>query len=313
VFEVTEAPMPKCPAGGVLVRVLYAAVDPAMRGWLSSEKNYLTVPDGAVMRAEGVGEVLVSDHPDWRPGDFAYGTFGWQQYAAVSSGELRWRVDLAVAPAPVWLGSLGFNGLAAWIGLNYFSQPRPGETVLVSTAAGAVGSVVACLARAAGLEAVGLTGSPEKVDRCRQQLGYRAAVDYKASTDLQGDIANACPRGIDIFFDNTAGVIADAAFPALNRGARVIQCGTASIANWSPTPLGPRRERDMIVKRLSWRGFVVVDHLHLYPQALIDLEALYVAGRLDAQTEVLDGLDAAPGAIQRLYSGLNDGRLCIRP
>jgi NADPH-dependent curcumin reductase CurA len=314
VFElVLDTAMPTCPDGGVCVRVRYAAVDPAMRGWLSAERNYLSVPDGAVMRAEGIGEIIESRHPDWHPGDLAYGMFGWQQYAAARAKDLYWRIDANIAPPPVWLGALGFNGLTAWIGFAHLARPRHGETVLVSTAAGAVGSVVASLARSRGLTSVGITGGAGKVRRCVETLGYAVAVDYKSASDLAGAVAEACPKGIDIYYDNTGGAIADAVFPALTRGARIIQCGSASVASWLPVPTGPRRERDMIVKRLSWQGFVVVDHADLFEQALSELKQLYAAGMLDTQTDILEGLDAAPGALEYLYKGLNQGRLCIHP
>jgi NADPH-dependent curcumin reductase CurA len=312
VFRIREESVPECPRGGVLVRVLYAAVDPAMRGWLSMERNYLTVPDGAVMRAEGVGEIIESQAPQWRAGDFVYGVFGWQQYAAVDVSQLHRRVDLGVAPAPVWLGSLGINGLTAWVGLRHLARVRAGETVLVSTAAGAVGSAVAGLARASDARVVGLTGGPDKVKRCVDSLHCAAAIDYKAEPDLARAIAQACPAGVDVFFDNTGGAIADAAFESLKRGARIVQCGTAAVSSWLPPPAGPRRERDMLVKRLSWHGFVILDHVNLFAPALEELVQLYAAGKLDAQTDVLEGLDAAPGAISRLYGGTNQGRLCIR-
>jgi NADPH-dependent curcumin reductase CurA len=297
-----------------VVRVLNAAVDPAMRGWLSAEANYMTVPDGAVMRAHGVGEVIASDCAAWPVGALAYGWLGWQQYAAVSAADLLWPIDLKLAPAEAWLSIFGLNGLTAWLGLVHLAGPKPGDTVLVTTAAGGVGGVVGQLAKARGLRAVGLTGGPDKVARAVETLGYTAALDYRALGDHVGPaIAEACPAGVDIFFDNTAGALADAVFPTLKVGARVIQCGTASVASWLPPPMGPRRERDMLVKRLSWRGFVAFDHQDLFPDALRDLQTLYASGQLITQDEVLEGLDQAPGAIRRLYSGENQGRLSIRP
>jgi NADPH-dependent curcumin reductase CurA len=313
VFSIVDTPMPSCPEGGVLVRVVVAAVDPAMRGWLSSEANYLTVETGAVMRAEGIGEILESRHADWRPGELVYGVFGWQRFAAATPGELRWRIDPHIAPPAVWLGTLGLNGLTAWIGLKHFGRPRAGDVIVVSTAAGAVGSVVGGLARAAGLRTVGITRGADKVRRCTETLHYDAAIDYADGRDLSAAVAAACPNGVDIFYDNTAGAIADAVFPVLKRGARVVQCGTVAVSNWLDAPSGPRRERDVLVKRLSWHGFVVIDHEELYPEARTDLQRAWLAGELDAQTEILDGLDAAPGAIRRLYDGRNVGRLCIRP
>jgi NADPH-dependent curcumin reductase CurA len=313
VFTIETAAIPEVTPGGLLVRVLYASVDPAMRGWVSEEKNYLTVPTGSVMPAHGVAEVIASDNPDWRPGDHVYGWFGWQQYAAVSAADVWWRIDLDLAPATAWLGVLGLNGLTAWVGFHHLARPRRGETVLVSSAAGAVGGVVGQLARAAGLRAVGLTGGDAKVAQACAELGYDAALNYRSADDLGAAIGAACPDGINIFFDNTAGAIADAVFPHLAAGARVVQCGTASISTWLPVPHGPRRERDMLVKRLLWHGFVLMDHADLFPQALGELGALFAAGAITARDHILDGLDHAPGAIAMLYRGENSGRLLIRP
>ncbi len=313
VFELVTSPLPECPPGGVVLRVLNAGVDPAMRGWLSAEKNYATVPDGAVMRALGVGEVIESRSADWAVGMAAYGWVGWQRYAAVPAAELLWQADIGAAPPEAWLSIFGLNGLTAWIGLIHLGGPKPGETVLVTTAAGGVGGVVGQLAAACGLRAVGVAGGPEKVARATAELGYAAAIDYRAPGDLASAIAATCPDGIDLFFDNTAGELADTVFPHLNAGARVIQCGTASVASWLPPPQGPRRERDMLVKRLTWRGFVAFDHTDLFPRALAELRGLHAAGKLLSHDQVLDGLDHAPGAIQMLYRGENRGRLSIRP
>ena len=312
VFRVGEAPRPECAADGVLVRVLYASVDPGMRGWLSAERNYFHVADGEVMPAEGVGVVIESRDPRWQVGDQLFGRFGWQQYAAAGAAQLHWRIDPKIAPPPVWVGSLGFNGLTAWVGLRHLGRPRAGDTVLITTAAGAVGSVVARLARASGANVVGIAGGPAKVRRCLDDLGYAAAIDYKAP-DLARSVVQACPNGVDVYFDNTGGAIADAVFAVLNKGARIVQCGTTSVASWNPPPSGPRRERDVLVKRLSWCGFVITDHADLFPRAFEELKDLYVRGALAADTQILDGLDAAPGALQYLYSGANHGRLCIRP
>lgn len=312
-FQVLDEPLPALPQGGVIVKVLYASVDPSMRGWLNAESNYSNVPDGAIMRAHGVGEILASDAPAWPVGTVVYGFLGWAQVAAVPASDLLWPIDTRMAPTTAWLASLGLNGLAAWMGFSSLGRPRAGETVLVSTAAGAVGGVVGQLAAAAGVRAVGITGGADKVQLATEALGYAAAIDYKATPDLSHAIGQACPAGIDIFFDNTGGAIADAVFPHLKVGARVAQCGTASVASWQPVPLGPRRERDVLTKRLSWHGFIVFDYPEKVEQGLAELKALHAQGKLSDRVEVLEGLDEAPGSIARLYRGENRGRLLIRP
>jgi NADPH-dependent curcumin reductase CurA len=312
-FAVIDGKMPELPPGGAIVRVLYASVDPGMRGWLSEEKNYMTVPTGAVMRAHGVGEVIASDHQDFLPGDHVYGSFGWQQFAGAVTEDILWKVDVKLAPAAAWLGILGLNGLTAWVGFNHLARPRAGETLMVSTAAGAVGGAVGQLAKSAGLRVIGLAGNDSKAAHACAELGYDIVLNYRTADNLGMAVAEACPNGIDVFFDNTAGEIADAVFPKLVAGARVIQCGTASVSSWLPPPNGPRRERDILVKRLSWHGFVVMDHAALFPQALRELGALVAAGKLTGRDHVLEGLDKAPVAIEMLYRGENKGRLLIRP
>lgn len=311
-FEVVDAAMPTLPAGGALVRVLYTSADPGMRGWVSREKNYMTIPVGGVMRASGIGEIIESDHPDWKPGDHAFGWFGWQRFAGAKPEDLLWKVDLNEAPAQAWLGVLGLNGLAAWVGLKHHAQPQAGETLIVTTGAGGVGGVVGQLAKAAGLHAICLTGSDAKVALAREELGYAHAINYRTATDLRAAIAAVAPDGINIFYDNTSGALADAIFPNLALRARIIQCGTAAVASWNPPPLGPRRERDVLTKRLSWKGFVVFDHGDLFVQARAELVQAYKAGTLSARSHDLDGLEQAPGAIAMLYRGENDGKLSIR-
>ncbi len=311
-FQIVDSAVPQCPAGGVLLETLCAAVDPAMRGWLSQERNYMTVSNGEVMRAHGVGRVVESQDERWVPGDLAYGWLGWQRYAAVASSALLWPVDETVAPAPVWLSVLGLNGLTAWIGLNLLGRPARGETIVVSAAAGGVGGLVGQLAAHRGLRAVGIAGGARKTELARTQLGFHAAVDYKAAAgDLGRELAGLLPDGVDIFFDNTAGPIADAVFPVLNGGARIVQCGTVAVPDWTTLPTGPRRERDILVKRLSWHGLVVFDHVARFEEAFADLKDLYRGGVLTARHDVLRGLDMAPGALGRLYDGTNNGRLMI--
>jgi NADPH-dependent curcumin reductase CurA len=311
-FALANHAMPPLPEGGALVRIAYASVDPGMRGWVSIEKNYMTVPVGSVMRAPGVGEVIASDNAAYQPGDMVYGMFGWTTHFAAGAQDIYWKVDTGLAPRPAWLGVLGINGITAWIGYRHFGRPRAGETLLVTTAAGSVGSVVGQLAGTDGIHAVGIAGGADKARLATEKFGYLQVIDYRATPDLAAAISTACPDGIDILYDNVAGAQADMAFPLLNPAARVIQCGSASISSWVPWPQGPRRERDMIVKRLSWHGFVVTDHKDLFPAALDELQALYRTGALVSHEDVLGGLETAPRALEYLYSGRNTGKLCIR-
>jgi NADPH-dependent curcumin reductase len=311
-FEIVERSIPALPPGGVLVRMLYASVDPGMRGWVSVEPNYMTIPVGTVMRAPGIGEVVESDHPDCDVGDLIYGMFGWSEWFAAEAKDIYWKIDIGIAPPPVWLGSLGMNGITAWIGYRHFGSPKVGETLLVTTAAGSVGSVVGQLASGDGVRAIGVAGGAAKADLAKAEFGYEHVIDYHGTPDLATALRTACPEGIDIFYDNVAGTQADDIFPLMNPKGRVIQCGSASVSSWLPWPTGPRRERDMIVKRLSWHGFVVMDHADMFADALADLSELYAAGKLNTRQDSLNGLENASGAIQHLYSGANSGKLSIK-
>lgn len=311
-FELCRLDMPSLPAGGVLVRVLYASVDPAMRGWVSNEANYMTVPVGDVMRAHGVAEVIASDHPDYSAGDTVYGFFGWAEIYAAKPEDVWWKIDPDLAPLPAWLNTFGLNGVTAWIGLHQFGRPKAGQTLLVTTAAGGVGSAVGQLGRAAGMRTIGIAGGEDKARLAEAEFGYNQVIDYRGTDDLSAAIRQACPEGIDLYYDNVGGEQADMIFDQLNNGARIVQCGTASVPSWTPWPTGPRRERQVLVKRLSWNGFVAFDHADLFPQALSELGKLYQSGKLTGKEDVREGLASAPGAIAELYSGANKGKLCIR-
>jgi len=310
-FKIVQSPMPVCPKGGVLVRNLVVGVDPSMRGWVSNEQNYIRVEVGAVMRSYAIGEVLESDCADYRVGDVLCGIFNWQTFCAALPDAVLWKTNPSLAPPAAWLGVFGLPGLAAWMGLTDFTHYSPGETLVVSTAAGGVGGVAGQLARHRGLNAVGLTGSDTKVQLCLNEYGYHHAINYRSS-GFEAALERACPNGIDIFFDNTGGDISDAVFERLNRHARIVQCGTAATASWTTKPSGPRRERDMLIKELTWRGFILIWHPDRMRAAFEDLQALYARGVLKSKEHVLDGLEQAPGAIAQLYAGENLGRLVIR-
>ena len=310
-FQLIESPVPDAGGGQLLVRNLYLSVEPAMRGWVNAAANYSEpVPLGAVMRSFATGRVEESHDSRFKQGDFVTGLFGWQEYAAVPAESARTITERDI-PLSTSLGVLGLNGLTAYVGLLEIGHPKPGETVVVSTAAGAVGSLVGQIATLNGCRTVGIAGGAAKVALCVGEFGFDAAIDYK-SGDLDRGLAAACPNGVDVYFDNTAGAITDAVIRRLNVGARVVICGTASIPTWDPPPLGPRIERTMLTKRASLTGFLTPDHEHKRPEAMRFLSRCIRDGSIRYREEILDGLQEAPGAIARLYRGENMGKLLIR-
>jgi NADPH-dependent curcumin reductase CurA len=296
----------------VLIRNHFLAVEPAMRGWVNAVANYSQpVGIGEVMRSFAAGEIIASEDPQWPVGTRVTGMFGWQDYAAVDVSTIDYRVDQADLPLSTSLGVLGINGITAHYGLMRIGEPKSGETVLVSTGAGAVGSCVGQIARIHGCRTVAITGGEVKRQLCVDRFQYDGAVDYKGE-DFAEQLAAACLNGVDIYFDNTSGSISDAVMQHLNVGARVIICGTASIANWNPTPLGPRVERQLLVKRARMQGFVILDHRDHYAAARADLAEWVRRGLIQYEEELLDGIGHAPDAIAGLYRGENLGRRLIR-
>jgi NADPH-dependent curcumin reductase CurA len=296
----------------VLIRNHFLAVEPAMRGWVNAVANYSQpVAIGEVMRSFAAGEIIESRDPQWPVGTRVTGMFGWQDYAAVDTSVIDYRVDQADLPLSTSLGVLGINGITAHYGLMRIGEPRRGETVLVSTGAGAVGSCVGQIARIQGCRTVAITGGELKQRLCLDRFQYDSAVDYKRD-DFTEQLDAACPAGVDVYFDNTSGRISDAVMAHLNVGARVIICGTASIANWHPAPLGPRVERTLLVKRARMQGFVILDHRDQYAAARSDLADWVRQGLIQYEEDILDGIEHAPDAIAGLYRGENLGRRLIR-
>ncbi|MEM9098822.1 MAG: NADP-dependent oxidoreductase [Pseudomonadota bacterium] len=311
-FALSDGEIPVPGAGEVLVKNHFLSVDPAMRGWVSAVANYSEpVPIDGVMRSIAVGQVIASKNPDYPDGTLLCGMFGWQDYA-IANGTNIWFVhDPASGPASLSLGILGLNGITAYFGLLEAGRPGPGETVLVSTAAGAVGSAVGQIAKIKGCRTVGITSSAEKQAQCRDTFGYDAAVSYREG-DLGTALAQACPDGVDVYFDNTGGAISDTVYRLLNVKARVVICGTAANASWEPWPQGDRMERLILTKRATVQGILAFDWADEYDRARTDLAAWVKAGKLTYREDFLDGIEHAPGAIARLYAGQNAGKLIIR-
>jgi len=298
--------------GQLRIRNRFLSVEPAMRGWIADAGNYAApVAIGAVMRSLAVGEIIESRADGWAVGTVVCGWFGWQEEAVVDPSAVVRAVGEADLPASLALGVLGINGVTAYLALTSIGQPQPGETVLVSTAAGGVGSAVGQIAKILGCRTVGITGGADKVRDCVELFGYDAALDYKAP-GLAEAIAAACPNGINVYYDNTAGAISDAVMPQLALRARVVVCGTASITQWDPWPQGPRVERHLLVKRARMEGFVIFDHMDRWDEAVSTLAGWIREGRLSYQEDILEGIDTCPDALAGLYRGENRGKRIIR-
>ncbi len=312
-FEIAEAPVPEPGRNEVLIRNIYLSVDPAMRGWIVDKTGYSApVGIGEVMRSFATGRVMDSRHPEYKKGDFVTGMFGWQDYAVVDASAIQRKVTERGVPLSASLGVLGLNGVTAYFGLLDVGQPVRGETLVVSTAAGSVGSCVGQIGKMLGCRTVGIAGGTVKTRLCLDEFGFDAAIDYKKNGELDAALASACPDGVDVYFDNTAGAISDAVLKRLNIGARVVICGTASVPRWDPIPQGPRVERHLLVKRARMQGFVVFDYAHRYAEARAKLAEWIGDGTICYREDILEGLHHAPGAIAGLYLGENLGKRLIR-
>ena len=311
-FSIRQAEVPTLRDGQFLVRNDFLSVEPAMRGWVSAVANYSTpVAIGEVMRSFTAGEVIASKHPQYGVGDKVMGMLGWQGHAVADPTMVTRKVRETDLPLSLSLGILGLNGVTAYFGMLELGRPKPGDTVVVSTAAGAVGSAVGQIARLNGCRTVGIAGGPAKCKACVTDFGYDAAIDYKAA-DFKDQLAAAAPNGVDVYFDNTAGAISDAVLTRLATGARIVICGTASVASWDPPPMGPRVERHILVKRATMSGLLIFDYAHRYEEAIARLAAWVRDGKLVYREDILDGIEACPGAIASLYRGENSGKLLVR-
>ena len=311
-FERVEEPIATPADGEFLVRNLYFAFEPAMRGWLNDVKSYVPpVGIGEVMRASAVGQVIESMNSAYAKGQLVSGMFGWQEYCIADSSMMLRKLDPELAPVSTALGAMGPNGLTAYFALFENGEIKKGDTVVISTAAGGVGSIAGQIAKLTGCTVIGLTGSDEKVAMCTEEFGYDHALNYKTCDDLEAAIKELAPNGVNVFFDNTSGAIADAVYPTLAMHARAIQVGTAAIDTWLPVPTGPRRDRYILTKRLKVSGFVILDHYGKFPEALTQLATWYNQGQLNYKESITYGLENAPTALAQLYEGVNLGKQLI--
>ena len=311
-FAILDEPLAEPKDGEIRVRIAYVSLDPAMRGWISEGRSYVgPVAVGDVMRAYAAGHVELSRNPRFAVGDAVTGLLGVQSHA-VSDGRGVIKVDEQLAPLPSWLGGLGMPGHTAYFGLKHVADVKPGETVVVSAASGAVGQVVGQIAKIEGARAVGIAGGPEKCAFITRDLGFDAAVDHKRP-DLSDALKAAAPQGIDVDFENVGGDVFDAVLARMNQFGRVALCGLISAYNATEPPPAPRNLRFVLTMRLKVQGFIVFDFAKQYKEATSALLGWYRDGRLKLREDVRDdGLEAFPTVLRQLYTGGNFGKLVLK-
>lgn len=307
-----ESNIPELADNQILVKVLYLSIDPAMRGWMNDGKSYIRpVKIGEVMRALGVGEVIASKHPDFSVGDKVSAATGVQELAILDAKDAV-KIDTSVIEAPVYLGTLGMSGLTAYFGILDTGQPKEGETVVVSGAAGAVGSVVGQIAKIKGCRVVGIAGGQEKCDYVVNELGFDACVDYKQG-DLRKNLKEACPNGIDVYFDNVGGEILDTVLGLINFKARIVICGAISQYNATEKIVGPSNYLSLLVNRAKMEGIVVFDNAANYGKAIKEMAIWVLQGKLTSKVYVVEGgVRAFPDTLLKLFQGENIGKLVLK-
>lgn len=310
-WQFTQEPVAEPGDGEFLMKILYLSLDPAMRGWMNEGKSYIPpVGIGEVMRAGAVGRVIASKHPKFAVGEHVSGSLGVQEYA-VSDGRGITKVDPKLAPLPVYLGTLGMPGMTAYFGLLDVGAAKSGETVVVSGAAGAVGTVVGQIAKIKGCRVVGIAGGADKCRWVVEELGFDACIDYK-SEDLKKALKQHCPKGIDVYFDNVGGDILDAALTQLARDARIVICGAISQYNNTAPVKGPSNYLSLLVNRATMKGMVVFDYADRYALAAREMGGWLVEGKLKSREDVVQGLETFPETLLKLFRGENTGKLVLQ-
>jgi NADPH-dependent curcumin reductase len=310
--EAAQQPGP----GGVLVKTLALSLDPAMRGWMNDAKSYIPpVGIDEVMRAGGIGKVVASNNPKFAVGDLVSGALGVQEYATIAQDQVQraglFRIDPRLGSATQWLNVLGMPGMTAYFGLLEVGQPKPGETVVVSGAAGAVGQTVGQLAKIKGCRVVGIAGGRAKCDWVVNELGFDACIDYKAG-NVKAGLKEYCPKGVDVYFDNVGGEILDDVLARLARGARIVICGAISQYNNTTPVQGPKNYLSLLVNRARMEGMVVFDYADRFPAAVSELAGYLKDGRMKSKEDVVKGLETFPEALIKLFTGENFGKLVLQ-
>jgi NADPH-dependent curcumin reductase CurA len=314
-WQYTAEPVRELADGEILVKVIYLSLDPAMRGWMNEGKSYIRpVGIGEVMRAGGIGRVAASKSPKFAVGDFVSGVTGVQQYwigAADDKAAAFYKVDPSAAALPKYLNALGMPGMTAYFGLLEVGQPKAGETVVVSGAAGAVGQTVGQVARQRGCRVVGIAGGKEKCDFVVNELGFDACIDYKTGSVRDG-LKQHCPNGVDVYFDNVGGDILDAVLARINMKARIIICGAISQYNNTTPVKGPANYLSLLVNRARMEGIVVFDWADRYPEAAAQMAQWMKEGSFKSREDIVDGLENFPQTLLMLFEGRNFGKLILK-
>ena len=310
-FRIIETPIPKPAPGEVLVKNEWLSLDPYMRGRMNEAKSYVPpVQIGEVMVGQTVGEVLESQDRTFKAGDKVLSSLGWQLFGSAKAKSLR-KIDIARAPATYYLGVLGMPGMTAWFGLSEIGKPKAGETLVVSAASGAVGSVVGQLAKIMGCRAVGIAGGKTKCDYVVDELGFDACIDYKAGGDVGERLRKACPNGVDVYFENVGGALLDTMLAVMNRFSRIVICGF--VAEYNATePYGYKRLRSILVNRIRMQGMLVFDWEERYGEAIEALAKHLAAGKLKYRESIVEGLDNAPKGLIGLLKGENFGKQLVK-
>nr|WP_247672726.1 NADP-dependent oxidoreductase [Aquimarina sp. MMG016] len=310
-WELQNNPIPEPGEGEVLVQHHYISLDPAMRGWMREGKSYIEpVELGDVMRAGSIGKVMKSNHPKYKEGDFLTGWGGVQQYT-VTDGANWYPVDPNIAPLPLYIGTLGMPGMTAYFGILEVGKIKEGDIVLVSGAAGAVGSVVGQIAKIKGCRVVGIAGGSEKCKYVVDELGFDAAIDYK-SEDIYEALKRECPKGIDVYFDNVGGEILDAALSRLRMHARIVICGAISQYNNMNDVVGPKNYLSLLVNRATMQGMVVMDYAKDYGKAAMEMGGWIATGKLKTKEDIYEGIENFHETFLRLFSGDKMGKLVLK-
>lgn len=309
-WKIETVDIPEITEGEVLVKTKYISIDPAMRGWMNDSKSYIKpVELGETMRALAVGEIIASKNSRFLVGEYVSTATGVQEYV-ISEGKDFVKVDPKIFPLPAYLGTLGMSGLTAYFGLLDTGQPKEGETVVVSGAAGAVGSVVGQIAKIKGCRVVGIAGGQDKCDYVINKLGFDACIDYKAG-NLRKNLKEACPTGVDVYFDNVGGEILDTALTLINKKARIVICGAISQYN-STKPEGPKNYLSLLVNRARMEGIVVFDNAARYGEAAKEMAGWILEGKLNANFYIeKGGIKAFPETLMKLFAGENTGKMVL--